>query len=340
LSGNVYRLAVGSLSATTLNLGTIRAGGSVGGTTLTVSNSASNDGFSDLLGVSAGAGTGFSLTGGSATLSAGSGSAMSVGYTGDTTTAGLKSGSLTLTLNSIGQAGTGLSTVGLANQYVNATATVFRVAVGKLVSGGSILANGGTLNLGKIREGGSFGTTFLDVRNVVASDSYSESLNAGISGTGGFGSGNGSANLVVAGGTATGALTLGLGAGTFATAGVKSGSVAVGFVTDGTGTSGLGTLAVGTQTVNLTGTVYRLGVGSLAAASLTLAAVREGGTFASGTLNVYNTAATDGLSESLNVSLGGTRGAASIASGSLSLLAAGANDATTLRVSLSDSASA
>jgi len=108
LSGDVYRVAVGTLSATSLNLGNIRAGGVVGGSSMSVSNVAYNDNYSDLLGVFGSAVGGFTLTGGTATLSAGSNATVTIGYTGDVTTGGVKNGTLSYELSSVGQAGTGL----------------------------------------------------------------------------------------------------------------------------------------------------------------------------------------------------------------------------------------
>ncbi|NBV35536.1 MAG: hypothetical protein EBR81_17540, partial [Proteobacteria bacterium] len=161
VSGSIYRLAVGSLTAGgSVNLGSVRVGETFASRALSVTNKAATDGFSDDLSAA------ISVTG-SGFIASGSVNALTAG--------GTASSSLTIAT-------------------VAVTGTVFRVAVGTLVSSGSIFASGGTLNLGNIREGGSFGMTSLDVRNVVASGSYSESLNAGISGTGGFGSGNGSAN--------------------------------------------------------------------------------------------------------------------------------------------------
>ncbi|NBV35262.1 MAG: choice-of-anchor D domain-containing protein, partial [Proteobacteria bacterium] len=271
VSGNVYRLASFSIDPMALNLGTIRAGtNTLSAGSVVITNTAATDGFSDLLGVQASPASGFSLTGGSVTLAAGAGSNLNLGYIGDTSLAGFKSGTLTLALTSVGQSGTGLSDVALGTQTVNVNATVFRTAVGALVSSGTTLVGGGTLNLGNIRIGQAFGTAGLDVRNVVASGSYSESLNAVISGTAGLSSGAGSASLVIAGGTSTNALTLGLGAVSYSSVGVKSGTVTVAYQTDGTGTSGLSAISAGSQTVQLTGNVYRLATGTLAAGSVNL----------------------------------------------------------------------
>jgi len=59
--------------------------------------------------------------------------------------------------------------------------------------------------------------------------------------------------------------------------------------------------SAGTATVNVTGNVYRKAVGSVGGGPLDLAAIREGGTFASKTVTVANTAITDGFSDDLAV---------------------------------------
>ncbi|NCA27192.1 MAG: hypothetical protein EBU69_03880, partial [Methylophilaceae bacterium] len=146
LSGAVYRLAAGSLSSTTLSLGTIRAGQAVSGASVTVTNSGGEAVYTDLLGVSSSATTGFILGGGGVTLSGGSSSALSVIYNGSTASGGVLSGTLTLDLNSVGQTGLGLGTVALAGTSVAVNATVYRPAVGTLVSNGTVLANGGTVS--------------------------------------------------------------------------------------------------------------------------------------------------------------------------------------------------
>ena len=88
-------------------------------------------------------------------------------------------------------------------------------------------------------------------------------------------------------------MSLGFGGTSFQTAGRQTGSVTVGFETDGTGTSELATLSLGTQTVQLTGDVYRLAVGSLTAGgTVSLGAIREGGTFAARNVAVTNVAST------------------------------------------------
>jgi hypothetical protein len=185
ISGTVYRLATGSLSTTTLNLGNIRAGETAGAGSLVLTNSAETDGYSDLLRYNGTlAPPGFALSGGSSILTAGSSAQLGLAYQGSTATGGVKAGTLTLALTSVGQAGTGLADEALANQTVSVFATVYRKAVGELQSNGTVVADGGTLKLAAIREGGSFAALGVDVRNAATADVFSEKLNVSIAGTG------------------------------------------------------------------------------------------------------------------------------------------------------------
>jgi Zn-dependent protease len=79
----------------------------------------------------------------------------------------------------------------------------------------------------------------------------------------------------------------------------------------------LGVLSVGTQTVNVVGSVYRAAVGTLTGGTVRLAAIREGDVFATGSVAVGNGAVVlAGYNETLDVSLGGAAGAATIVNGS------------------------
>ena len=234
LSVAVYRLAVGSLSVTSLNLGNIRAGGSVNGGSISVWNTANTDGYSDLLSVlgSGTGGFGINVSGGTTAIAAGSMTTVGVSYKGDVTTAGLKSDTLTYAYKSVGQAGTGLAdaTPVISGGTVSVSANVYRVAVGTLFIGESPLADGGTLSLGAIREGGKFAMSSVNVKNVqLGGDAFSEKLNVSIGMTSGVGVGSGTVALLAAGETSGGALSIGFGEQTFASAGRQNGSVRVAY---------------------------------------------------------------------------------------------------------------
>ena len=214
------------------------------------------------------------------TLVAGSQKVMSVGYLGATTSSGVKAGTLTLTLNSLGQAGTGLAPVALANQTVAVTGTVYRAGSGTLLSNGAVLSGLGALDLGNIRVGGTFASVSLGVLAAgTLNAAYTEGLNALISGTAGYAKGSGGVSLLAAGGTSASAFVLGFGSEPFLGTGVKTGTVAVTFQTDGQGTSGLSAENVGSRVLSLTGSVFRLAGASLSAATLNLGTIRAGGVF-------------------------------------------------------------
>src|SRR5207237_740786 len=118
---------------------------------------------------------------------------------------------------------------------------------------------------------------------------------------------------------ASGTATLSVGLGN--TAGAQSGSVIVGLTSNGSGTSGLGTTSLSGQTINVSGTGYRLASASAHTPEpVAFGYVHVGGT-ASQNLTLQNTAANDGFSEKLDGSIGSTTGDA-LVSGSFSLLSA------------------
>lgn len=334
--GAVYRQAAGVLSQGSLNLGNIRAGGTFSVGSLSLTNTAVADGFSDLLGVVGSAAIGFSVSGGTGALSAGTQAGWNIGYTGDVSTAGVKSGTVNFALTSMGQSGTGLSTVVLGTQGAQVSATVYRAAVGGLVSGGSVLTSGGTLTLAAVREGGVFGGIGVGVKNTQVADLFSEKLNATVSSVTGLAQGTGSALLVSAGSIAPGALTVTLSGTSVAVAGRKNGAVNAAFQTDGSGSSGLGVLSAGTQTLNLQGNVYRLAVGSLLFNTVSLGNIREGGVFTSQAVRIRNVATGDFFSDDLAASLT-TSGSSFTAFGSLTRLAAGRLDISSLQVGFNGS---
>jgi autotransporter-associated beta strand protein len=334
VQGKVYRLASGSLSTATLHLGNIRVNEAVSSGSLTLTNAEATDGYSDLLRYSGAiAPPGFRLVGGTALLAAGSSAQLAIAYQELTATGGPTAGTLTFGMTSVGQDQTELPDHPLASQTVSVVATVYRKAAGALVSGGSAVADGGTLRLAAIREGGVFAPIGVGVLNAVEADAFSEALNVTVAGSSGFGVGTGSVRRLAAGSVAVGTLSFGLGGGTFATAGRQKGSVTVGMETDGTGTSGLGTLAVGTQTVQLVGDVYRLAVGSLGnGGAVRLGAIRENEAFADKKVAVTNAASSeDGFSDDLIAAVGATTGGVS-ASGNTGRVAAGSANSTALSV--------
>ena len=257
LTGTVYRLASGSLDKTSINMGTLRAGNGSLGATLQVYNTASGDGYSDLLGTLATASNGFSSTGGSLLLGGGTAGTINIGYHSGPLNAGLLSGSLSIALRSVGQANATYSDAALGTQTVSLNARVYRPAEGQLELNGTLLADGGTLNLAPVRVGTASPLISLDVRNVaVSSDAFSESLTVTTGSTNGSALSTGNASWLAAGGLLSGALQVGLSTGATGSTGVKTGSVTWNFETDGKGTSGLASALLGTKTLHIFGQVY------------------------------------------------------------------------------------
>ena len=240
-----------------MNLGNVHVGGSFGTQALTLQNTAADDGYSEKLNASIGGATGDASASGSFNLLAPTltnSTSLIVGL-GNTTTAGAKTGTATITLTSDGTGTSGLGTSSLGTQTVNVSGNVYRLAAASTHTPEPV-------NLGNIHVGGSFGTQALTLQNTAADDGYSEKLNASIGGATGDASASGSFNLLAP--TLTNSTSLIVGLGNTTTAGAKTGTATITLTSDGTGTSGLGTSSLGTQTVNVSGNVYRLAAASAA----------------------------------------------------------------------------
>ncbi|MEI6270666.1 MAG: choice-of-anchor D domain-containing protein, partial [Methylococcaceae bacterium] len=126
VSGNVYRTASGSTAAT-VNLGAQHVGG-LASQALTVSNNSINDSYSEKLDAIFGTATGAISTSGIASLiGAGSNStAMSVGV--NTTSAGAKTGNVSVNFSSDGTGTSGLATIGAGTQNVAVSGNVYNYA--------------------------------------------------------------------------------------------------------------------------------------------------------------------------------------------------------------------
>ena len=157
----------------------------------------------------------------------------------------------------------------------------------------------GTLNLGTVLRNTSLAQP-LSIANTAPADGFSESLNASF-GTLVSASAAGSISQLVAGGTNSSGMIVGLDT---STAGAKTGSAELNFATDGGGTSGLGLLSLDSQTVSLAGTVLDPAVASFASGStstsllVTLPSIAVGGT-ATQAFDIYNLLQTVGFTADL-----------------------------------------
>ena len=177
VSGDVYRLASGSTTET-VSFGATHVGDLVS-QTLTVSNTATTDGYSEKLDASFGTATGGITTNGVASLiDAGSNSsAMSVGI--DTTTAGAKSGNVDVNFNSNGTGTSGLATISSGFQNVSVSGDVYNYAnVGlQHVSGGSAWDSRSlTLDFGTFTQGSGTQTSIFSLANSGLDSSYTDHL--------------------------------------------------------------------------------------------------------------------------------------------------------------------
>lgn len=120
-----YNLASAALASTNIDLGRIHAGGTFGTTNLSLGNSASNSAFTETLGASLGNATGGASGSGSVTGLAAGSSDTSLSVTLTNTTAGAKSATIALNLNSEAINNSGLGNTSLGSQTVNVTGFVY-----------------------------------------------------------------------------------------------------------------------------------------------------------------------------------------------------------------------
>ncbi|MGE0432709.1 MAG: choice-of-anchor D domain-containing protein [Planctomycetota bacterium] len=329
VSGDVYRLADASTHSPSPVVFANRHVGAAATQALSLTNTAANDGFSERLNATIGAATGdVSTNGGSfSLLGAGQTDASSLTVSLDTSTAGAKSGTATISLASDGTGTSGFGALELAPQTVNVSGNVYRFAEASAHSPEPIVfAN---------RHVGSAASQALTLSNLAAADGFSESLDASIGGaTGNATTNGGSFGLLAAGASNGTALAVGIDT---SSAGAKSGTATITLTSNGAGTSELGTTALGTQTVNVSGNVFRFAEASAHSPEPIVFANRHVGSAASQALTLSNLAAADGFSESLDASIGGATGNATTNGGSFGLLAAGATNASSLAVGIDTS---
>ena len=248
-----YNAAVGLATPSPIALAAQRVGGSLT-TALTVANTAAAGSFTEDLnasfsGFAGGASGSGSISGRLAgTNNTGSGS-LSVGL--DTSISGAKSGSATIAYGSAGAVNgvsNGLGTLPVGTQIVNITGNVYAPAVVQLGTP--------TLSFGTVRVGSSVTPATVSVSNT-ASGALTDTLRASLTGGAAPFSASGTANGIVAGGSNSSSLTVGLNT---ATAGVFSSSGLVTFTSQNPEMADLG---LGTANVNLLATVNNVAAPAL-----------------------------------------------------------------------------
>ena len=323
-SGAAYNLAQGSAAPASVSLGNAREGGGFSGVAaLTISNTAPAGPFTEKLNASVGVAGGNAFgTGSVSLLTAGSSNNTGIQVGLNNTTAGAKSGTVTINFASDGTGTSELGITDVGSQVVTVSGNVYRLAAASNATPNPVSFTN--------RHVGDVATQALIISNTAANDGFSEKLNANMSGATAGVTASGSFTLLGAGATNSASLTVGIDT---STAGHKAGTATINLASDGTGTSGFSAVSIGTQTVNVSGDVYRLASASAATPNpVDIANQRIGGTN-SQALTINNTAPNDGFSEGLRASIGSASGDA-LASGATSLIAAGSGNSTALIVSV------
>ncbi len=123
---SLFRLATANTLNTPLNLGNFHLGAISGGTALSVTNTAANDGFSEKLSATIGSATGDVVVSGSLSqLAAQSTNSTSLLANVNVSTVGSKSGTATVTLNSDGTGTSGYGITAIGTQTLTLTGTVY-----------------------------------------------------------------------------------------------------------------------------------------------------------------------------------------------------------------------
>ena len=248
-AGSIFRFAAPGVIGSSVTLANVHVGDTFGTSALSITNSAANDGFSEGLNAATANLTGDASAAGAITNLLGTNTAISVGLgNASTGTAGARTGTVDITLVSNGTA-SGLANTALATQPVTVSGAVFNLAAANVITP--------SVNLGRARVGGTFGTAALSVTNTAAVGAFTEGLNATLTASSGAATHNSGAISDLAGGSSKAAsLVVGLGgAGNTAAAGAVSGTVTVGLASNGTA-SGLADTALTAQIVSVSGFVY------------------------------------------------------------------------------------
>ena len=320
VSGNVFRVAAASTvsPAGPITLGNQRVGGALS-QSLSFSNVAANDGFSERLSASVSAGGTATASGSFSLLQAGSSSgAITVGV--NTATAGAKTGVVSIALASDGSGTSGFTALALATQTVTVSGAVFAPALAQVNVTPIVLA---------ARVGGAAPLANVTVQNN-AVGAFAETLSANwaspvpagfaLSGAAsGLGSGQSSSNLTVALQTGT--------------AGSFQGNALIDRVSTVPGPTTTTPLALGQSQVSVTGRVWAPAVPVLASAAVNFGIVRVGDV-ATRSLTVSNNN-TGGLTDNLSASLSAVGAAPFTASGNVTGLASGQSNNSALVVNLS-----
>ena len=329
VNANGYRLAQPNAIAP-VNFGNVLAN-SVQTRTLTISNNATADGFSEALNAAFGVvgGTDASSFSGSGAISgllAGISNNTNMVVTLNTSTTGTRTANVQILLDSNGSAiGNGLGISALPTQVINLDG-VITANVGNLASAG---LSPTTVNFGKFREGAVTQVQQLTITNLT--NGPGEGLNASFGAASGGAANNGASIASLATGTSNNT-TMSVSLTGMATAGPKSGTQVLNFASDGSFNNNVVT-PLPAQSVDLSAQVYRLAAAG-GSSAVALAARRVADAAATGSLSLSNTAAADGFSEGLRGTFGAAPGGFTVSGAAgTALIAAGASETRTVSLS-------
>ncbi len=325
VAGNVYRLALANAIAG-LNFGNVLVG-STQTRTVSISNLAAVDGFSESLNAAFGTlggtnPTKFSTAGSLTGLAAGGTNNTNLVVTLNTSASGTFSANVQILLDSNGAGTSNLGITALPTQVINLDGIVTG-NVGNLAQAGPATPN--PVNFGNVRIGSAQNQT-LSITNTAQAPA--EGLNASIA--------TNSPGVVTASGSFTGlapqatdnsSLVVGLNTGT---AGHRAGTAAITLQSDGTFNNNTPT-NLPTQTVNVQGDVYRLANPVVNTPTVTVAA-RVGGASPNTAIGITNSSP-DLFTEGLNVTRGATSAGFTSAGSITNLAAQGASNAITVSLS-------
>ena len=294
-----------------MNFGNVHVGAAAT-QALSITNTALADGFSEKLDASLGGATGNATASGSFTLlgpTATNNSSLVVGI--DTSSAGHKSGTGSITLTSDGTGTSGLGNTALSSQTVNVSGSVYNLASSSTI---------GAIDFGLRHVGDGPITRLLTITNTAPGGAFSEGLDSSFgafSGTGGSRiSTSGSITNLIAGATDSSSMSITLDT---STVGNVNGTQAVHQASNGT-ISGLGNTALADQNPQVTGQVangmvVRFANPQINNAPIDFGNVRIGTVLTPQAISVTNNVPNDGFSESLIGNVVGTSNSQVTASG-------------------------
>ena len=245
LTGDVYRLAMAN-EVSDVAFGNVHVA-DVAQRSLSLTNTAAADGFSEALDAALGGSGDISASGVVNLLAAGATNASALVVALDTATAGARSGVATLQFASNGARTSGFAALALPSaQDVNVSGAVYGLAEAE--------ASPGVIAFGTHRVGDVVSAQDISIRNAAAADGFHEGLDAAL---GAMPAGFQTFGAPSVTNLAAGAQTVLRVALDTSTAGVFGGNAAVGFTSNGT-LSGLDATALDGTTVAVSGTVNNI----------------------------------------------------------------------------------